>query len=433
MKISTKGRYALRLMLDLALHEQSGYVPIKVIAERQDISDKYLEQIISILARAGFVKSVRGAGGGYKLAKTPEEYTVGMILRLTEGSLAPVACLEGEENTCPRQDSCSTLMVWKKLRKKMHNKKIRWTLLLSAALLAGCGKQIPKDVIHPDKMEDILYDYHLTTAMSGNISYDENYKKEALRNYVYRKHHVTKAEFDSSMVWYTRHTENLAKIYTNLGKRFREEKKDVKRLLAMRENKPSMSQPGDTVDVWYNKTLYWLTDAPLSNKITFEIPTDSNFKAKDAFLWSANYIFLSNLQQQVTMGFNILFDNDSVSGKVAEVTASGIQSLYIKPDSAYKIKSINGFIYLTGDSVKAPGIIVDKISLIRYHELADTVSIVAKDSVPEKSMSVIDKDTDSLKMDSVQMKEAVTPVRLNPRDMKEKEGIRPQRTRLQKK
>ncbi|MFR2549424.1 RrF2 family transcriptional regulator [Ruminococcus bicirculans (ex Wegman et al. 2014)] len=115
MKISTKGRYALRLMLDLALHEQSGYVPIKVIAERQDISDKYLEQIISILARAGFVKSVRGAGGGYKLAKTPAEYTVGMILRLTEGSLAPVACLEGEENTCPRQDSCATLMVWKKL------------------------------------------------------------------------------------------------------------------------------------------------------------------------------------------------------------------------------------------------------------------------------------------------------------------------------
>ena len=133
------------------------------------------------------------------------------------------------------------------------------------------------------------------------------------------------------------------------------------------------------------------------------------------------------------MGFNILFDNDSVSGKVAEVTASGIQSLYIKPDSAYKIKSINGFIYLTGDSVKAPGIIVDKISLIRYHELADTISIVAKDSVPEKSMFVIDKDTDSLKMDSVQMKEAVTPVRLNPRDIKEKEGIRPQRTRLQKK
>ena len=315
----------------------------------------------------------------------------------------------------------------------MRNKKISWTLLLSAALLAGCGKQIPKDVIRPDKMENILYDYHLTTAMSGNISYNENYKKEALRKYVYEKHHITKAEFDSSMVWYTRHTEDLAKIYTNLGKRFREEKKDIKRLLAMRENKPSMSQPGDTIDVWYNKTLYWLTDAPLSNKITFEIPTDSNFKVKDAFLWSADYIFLSNRQQQVTMGFNILFDNDSVSGKVTEVTASGIQSLYIKPDSAYKIKSINGFIYLTGDSVKTPGVIVDKISLTRYHEPTDTLSIVAKDSVPEKPMSVIGQDTDSLRTASVQMKEAATPVRLNPRDMKEKESVRPQRIRPQRK
>ena len=116
-----------------------------------------------------------------------------------------------------------------------------------------------------------------------------------------------------------------------------------------------MSQPGDTVDVWYNKTLYWLTDAPLSNKITLKFPLTPT-SSKDAFLWSANYIFLSNLQQQVTMGFNILFDNDSVSGKVAEVTASGIQSLYIKPDSAYKIKSINGFYLSYGGTLsKAPG------------------------------------------------------------------------------
>ena len=116
MKISTKGRYALRLMLDLALHEQSGYVPIKVIAERQDISDKYLEQIISILARAGFVKSVRGAGGGYKLAKSPEEYTVGMILRLTEGSLAPVACLEGRKYLSTSGQLCNADGMEKALR-----------------------------------------------------------------------------------------------------------------------------------------------------------------------------------------------------------------------------------------------------------------------------------------------------------------------------
>ena len=115
MKISTKGRYALRLMLDLALHEQSGYVPIKVIAERQDISDKYLEQIVSVLNKAGFVKSIRGPQGGYKLTKRPEQYTVGMILRLTEGSLAPVSCLDDEVNMCDRQEECVTLILWRKL------------------------------------------------------------------------------------------------------------------------------------------------------------------------------------------------------------------------------------------------------------------------------------------------------------------------------
>lgn len=115
MKISTKGRYALRLMTDLALHREDGYVSIKVIAERQSISEKYLEQIISILSRAGYVRSVRGAGGGYMLAYPPEKYTVGMILRLTEGDLAPVACLETEDNLCERSGGCPTLFIWERL------------------------------------------------------------------------------------------------------------------------------------------------------------------------------------------------------------------------------------------------------------------------------------------------------------------------------
>ncbi len=102
-------------MLDLAMHDDGKYIPIKDIAKRQNISDKYLEQIISIIGRAGFVKSVRGAGGGYKLAHPVKSYTVGMILRLTEGSLAPVSCLDDNVNTCDRKVECSTLMVWEKL------------------------------------------------------------------------------------------------------------------------------------------------------------------------------------------------------------------------------------------------------------------------------------------------------------------------------
>jgi Rrf2 family protein len=116
MKISTRGRYALRLMLDLAMQDPYEYVTIKSIAQRQGISDKYLEQIIMALSRAGYVKSVRGARGGYRLAHAPHEYTVGMILRLIEGELVPVACMEDEPNRCPRCVHCATLDVWEQLK-----------------------------------------------------------------------------------------------------------------------------------------------------------------------------------------------------------------------------------------------------------------------------------------------------------------------------
>ena len=113
MKISTKGRYAVRVMLDLAMNNTGECIKVKEIAGRQGISEKYLEQIIAVLNKAGYVKSVRGAQGGYRLAKNPEDYTVGMILRLTEGSMAPVSCLEEGADICERCDTCETLQVWK--------------------------------------------------------------------------------------------------------------------------------------------------------------------------------------------------------------------------------------------------------------------------------------------------------------------------------
>lgn len=121
MKISTKGRYALRLMLDIALNDVAGPVRIKDVSARQGISDKYLEQIVSILNKAGFVRSIRGPQGGYRLTRKPQEYTVGSILRLTEGSLAPVVCLEYEENDCPRQEECATLRLWEMLNDAVKN------------------------------------------------------------------------------------------------------------------------------------------------------------------------------------------------------------------------------------------------------------------------------------------------------------------------
>ena len=115
MKISTKGRYALRLMIDLAQHDAGGYIPLRDISRRQEISAKYLEQIVVQLSRAGFVTSTRGAQGGYPLARHPSEYPVGDILRITEGSLAPVACLEHEPIDCARANECITLDFWRGL------------------------------------------------------------------------------------------------------------------------------------------------------------------------------------------------------------------------------------------------------------------------------------------------------------------------------
>mgnify|MGYP000169842813 CR=1 FL=1 len=117
MKISTKGRYALRLLVDLAQNDNGENISLKEIAKRQSLSLKYLEQIVTVLAKAGYVVSSRGANGGYRLTHKPEYYTVGMVLRLTEGSLAPVSCIDSDANTCERRESCSTLFVWEELYK----------------------------------------------------------------------------------------------------------------------------------------------------------------------------------------------------------------------------------------------------------------------------------------------------------------------------
>lgn len=128
MKISTKGRYALRLMLDLALHDQGNPIRLKDVALRQEISIKYLESIASVLAKAGYIRSLRGAQGGYLLKNSADQYKVGDILRLTEGNMAPVECLENEYNSCPRSETCTTLRLWKELDAAVKSVIDRYTL-----------------------------------------------------------------------------------------------------------------------------------------------------------------------------------------------------------------------------------------------------------------------------------------------------------------
>ena len=119
MMISTKGRYALRVMIDLAEHCNGEYIPMKDLVKRQQVSQKYVERIMTMLSKANFVEAVHGKGGGYRLNRSPDEYIVGDILRLTEGSLAPVACLDCDAEECERADQCRTLPMWKELNNRI--------------------------------------------------------------------------------------------------------------------------------------------------------------------------------------------------------------------------------------------------------------------------------------------------------------------------
>ena len=119
--ISTKGRYGLRVMLDLAEHTDGSYIPLKDIAERQNISKKYLEIIVKDLVAGKLVTGASGKGGGYKLTRKPEEYTVGEIVELMEGTLSPVVCLADKNYDCPRKEKCNTLPLWEEFDELVHN------------------------------------------------------------------------------------------------------------------------------------------------------------------------------------------------------------------------------------------------------------------------------------------------------------------------
>ena len=128
MLISTRGRYALRVMIDLAEHQGEGFIPLKAIAQRQGISEKYLESIMKLLVKAKLLNGLRGKGGGYQLTKAPEQYTAGSILRMTEESMAPVSCLESDAEACPRAVECRTLPLWKGLDKVINDYLDNFTL-----------------------------------------------------------------------------------------------------------------------------------------------------------------------------------------------------------------------------------------------------------------------------------------------------------------
>jgi hypothetical protein len=268
-------------------------------------------------------------------------------------------------------------------------------ILIFILLISGCKEKRSEEVLSETQMEKLLYDYHLAKAISEDLPYNDNYKKQLYVDYVFEKHKVTEAVFDSSLVWYTRHTEVLAKIYEKINKRFKNQQEKIDRLIDLRNGKSKMSAIGDSVDMWAEQRVSFLTGYPLNNKITFLFLSDKNFEKRDSLLWQAHYRFFDSTPADsamlALMSLQIVYDNDSVVSRIKRVLTSGKEHIGLKSDT-HNIKAIRGFIYFPKKDTLERKLLLESLALMRYHHANDTVSKIKNDTVAKKKPGEIGKE-----------------------------------------
>lgn len=261
----------------------------------------------------------------------------------------------------------------------------------------ACKVEIPKDVLSEQKMEDVLYDYHIAKAMADEISYDERYKKVIYIESVFKKHHITQADFDSSMVWYTRNLELLSHVYERVNKRLEKEKESIDVLVAIREDRPLISKEGDSIDVWAWRKNYKLSSAPFQNKLTFILPFDTNFQNRDTLIWKANYLlkdpFRHDSLSAPMMSLQAIYENDSTVFVERKIKSSGTNTLMVFADTLGALKEVRGFIYVPQNDSLLNEYFVSDVTLMRYH---------AQDSLFMDSLEI---ESDSISLDTLKSKE----------------------------
>lgn len=290
--------------------------------------------------------------------------------------------------------------------------RIQWcSVVLLAFSLTACKVKRPETVFPDAKMENVLYDYHIAKAMGEEIPYNESYKRVLYIESVFKKHGITQADFDSSMLWFARNPEVLTKIYEKVNMRLKAERDGINHLIALRDNKPKESLSGDSIDVWIWQHIYQLTGMPLDNKITFALPSDTNFHDRDTLRWSVRFRFHNGALDSIhapLMAMQVLYEkNDSVVGAIRKIQNTGIETITLFADTLGKIKEIRGFIYYPRQEVSQP-LLADCISLMRYHAM-DSLVIVPKDSLQQA--------VDSLSEDSIRK-----PEKLKLLEIKEQEN-----------
>ncbi|MCD8165894.1 MAG: DUF4296 domain-containing protein [Bacteroides sp.] len=300
-------------------------------------------------------------------------------------------------------------------------------LFLILCCLTACKKGVPRGVIPQGKMENLLYDYYLTKTMVDDLKYDERYKQVFYMNYVFDKHKVTQAQFDSSLVWYTRNAKLFAEIHQHVSERMKVQRDGVNHLIAMRDKSSRDSQPGDTVNVWSDKKFHILTGSPLTNKLQFTISPDTNYKERDMLVWNMDMNFISSHPDSVqyaVMSMQVKYANDTLLYDTRVAYHSGEYDLRIRYDSLYTISEVRGFVYyvnMTDDPGKK--LFLDNISLTRYHAM-DTIPKLTADTLGVDSLAVKEEvevkeivpAPDTVVSDSVET--PGTPARVSPQEMR---------------
>ncbi len=275
-------------------------------------------------------------------------------------------------------------------------KKLCFFFILMLTVMA-CKVKRPDGVIAESQMEELLYDYHLARSMGENLPVSDNYKKALYIQSVFQKYDVTQAEFDSSMVWYTRHTDILAKIYEKINDRLKEEQASINHMVAIRDKKSPVSQPGDSVELWFMEQVSCLTNAQDNNKISFVIPADVNSQDRDALVWKASFFYPSKAGKampETYMAMQMVYRNDSVITSSRKITRSGEQEIRLQSDTLGALREVRGYIYFEGG--KDDYVLVHNISMKRYRvtgEIAKPVEPVPTDSTRTVKSLPVSKDT----------------------------------------
>ncbi len=265
-------------------------------------------------------------------------------------------------------------------------KHIHWgsLILIGVFCFASCKMKRPDTVLSDAKMEAVLYDYHIAKTMGEQLPYNENYKRTLYIESVFKKHGITEAEFDTSMVWLAHNPEVLRDIYERINERLKAKKEVIDDLIAIQDNKPKESKAGDSIDVWAWQRVYQLIGMPFDNKMAFTLPSDANFQNRDTLRWSMRFHFrggnpLPDSLYCPVMGMQVFYEKDSVVNSIHKVLRPGGDTISLWADTLGKIEKVYGFVYYPRQLSSQSMLLIDKVSLMRYH---------AKDSLPQTEAPV---------------------------------------------